>query len=294
MRIVERIDIDDAKWDHCVLKASIFRHYGLSYFLDATCERWKAIISDDYDWVWPLPIKKRLISKVYQPLLAQQLGPFGASLSIEEFNMAIDLINKEFWGYNIKFNEAITADFIPKHATHLNVELRLDQSYGILEMGFKRNALSNIRKANKSNLKVVIDNRKTHAVISMFKNGKGSEIEILNSSFYRDVAAIYNAFSKRNQAETWVAILDDKIIAGIMLLKTNNRLLNFFTGSDVTARNTGAMHMLVSSIIKAYAESDYVLDFEGSNDQNLAYFYKSFGGAEKVYLQSNKKWNIPL
>ena len=84
------------------------------------------------------------------------------------------------------------------------------------------------------------------------------------------------------------------MLAGLMLLNTNERLLNFFTGSDLLSRRTGAMHLLIASIIREYCNGKYVLDFEGSNNEKLAYFYKSFGGDERVYLQAHQKWNLPI
>ena len=45
------------------------------------------------------------------------------------------------------------------------------------------------------------------------------------------------------------------------------------------------MSFLIDSFIKNHSGENKVLDFEGSMDNNLARFYKSFGSEEIVYLQ---------
>ena len=294
MRIIDRSEINDQKWNACILEAPVFRHYALTYFLDASTEVWKAIISDDYKWVWPIPIKKSIVGKVYQPLLSQQLGPFGIGISKKEFDECSALLKKNFWGSNIKYNEGVNADWLTDPIYHTNVDLDLSEPSESLEAGFNRNARTNIKKAKNSSLEILKKQSVTSQLITMFRQGRGSEINVLDDAFYEHVESIYNAFDSKGEAETWVALYKGEIVAGILLLTTNKRLLNFFTASNDLARKTGAMHFLMAAIFAEYAGGKYVFDFEGSNDKNLAYFYKSFGGEEKVYLQAYKKWNIPL
>ena len=45
------------------------------------------------------------------------------------------------------------------------------------------------------------------------------------------------------------------------------------------------MFLLLDSFIKENSQKNITLDFEGSNDENLARFYKGFGSKECVYLQ---------
>jgi hypothetical protein len=58
-----------------------------------------------------------------------------------------------------------------------------------------------------------------------------------------------------------------------------------FSGSSPDARKNGAMTAIIDAFIKDHAETNRILDFEGSNDQNLARFYAGFGSKECVYLQ---------
>jgi hypothetical protein len=294
VRLIKRLDLDEDRWNTCVLNSPAFRHYALTYFLDASSDNWQGLIGENYKWVWPLPIKRTIVNKVYQPLLAQQLGPFGEDMRKEEFVECLNFIQKKYWGYNIKFNESVSQSWINDSQQHINVELDLKDSFQTMEANFNRNVRSNLKKAESSNVQISRESFVTKDVISMFQHGRGSEIRILDDRFYINVESIYNSFAKRNEAETWVARIDGEMVAGLMLLNTNERLLNFFTGSDLLSRRTGAMHLLIASIIREYCNGKYVLDFEGSNNEKLAYFYKSFGGDERVYLQAHQKWNLPI
>ncbi len=45
----------------------------------------------------------------------------------------------------------------------------------------------------------------------------------------------------------------------------------------------GASHALIDAFIKDHAGSNLLLDFEGSDIRNLAFFYSSFGATDEKY-----------
>ena len=49
------------------------------------------------------------------------------------------------------------------------------------------------------------------------------------------------------------------------------------------SKKNGAMTLLITTIIKKYQNSEYILDFEGSMVKGVASFYKSFGAEKEVY-----------
>lgn len=51
------------------------------------------------------------------------------------------------------------------------------------------------------------------------------------------------------------------------------------------------MSFLIDHVIENNAESDYILDFEGSMIAKLASFFKSFGAQKEIYFHM-KKYNI--
>ena len=100
------------------------------------------------------------------------------------------------------------------------------------------------------------------------------------------VSNIYKAFLKRGEAECYIALINEQPVAGQLILTSGGRILNFFTASTSAARSTGAMHAIIDFVIQQFSTKALALDFEGSNDESLRFFYQSFGCTEKVYLQA--------
>lgn len=67
------------------------------------------------------------------------------------------------------------------------------------------------------------------------------------------------------------------------MLKNKNKIVFLFSGLSDEGKKTGAMAKLLDSVIQEYAQQNITLDFEGSNDPNLARFYQSFGSAKCTY-----------
>jgi hypothetical protein len=66
-------------------------------------------------------------------------------------------------------------------------------------------------------------------------------------------------------------------------------------GNNPNGRTLGASHSLIDAFIKDHAGQNLLLDFEGSDVRNLAFFYSSFGATEEKYaaIKLNKlSWYI--
>lgn len=287
MRLVTRDKIDHERWNHVVQNSPQFRHYALSYFLDACTPTWSALIWGNYDVVWPLPMKTKLVKRVFQPLLAQQLGPISIDKNVSDYALeGLGFLNKNFKTYNVKFGDSILDLEGCETNGHLNVELDLSQGYSKVLKGYNRNAKSNIKKSEKAGLIIEQANDHYQYVIDVFRSSPRADNAILNDTFYKDVASIYLSFLEREEARCYLAKYQDNPIAGILILTSGNRMLNFFTASTPQSRQVGGMHALVDYVIKNASKNHTVFDFEGSDDDSLRFFYKSFGGDEKVYLQT--------
>jgi hypothetical protein len=54
-------------------------------------------------------------------------------------------------------------------------------------------------------------------------------------------------------------------------------------GNHPGGKAIGASHALIDAFIKDHAGKKMLLDFEGSDIPNLAFFYSSFGAVEEEY-----------
>jgi hypothetical protein len=81
---------------------------------------------------------------------------------------------------------------------------------------------------------------------------------------------------------------EGECIAGAMILISGGRAIFLFSATGDTAKETGAMPLLLDTFIRENAGSDMVLDFEGSNDEQLARFYRGFGAGHFSYQRAEK------
>ena len=64
---------------------------------------------------------------------------------------------------------------------------------------------------------------------------------------------------------------------------SHDKIIFFFSGCDESNKHNHALTMLIDSIIRSFSETQNTFDFEGSDNDGLARFYKGFGGKETFY-----------
>ena len=94
IRLVQNKDLDKTAWDNCIGQAVNGNIYAFSWYLDIVCDEWDALVSDNYETVFPLTFRKKFgIWYLYQPFFTQQLGIFSirhiTPQIVEEFLAAI-------------------------------------------------------------------------------------------------------------------------------------------------------------------------------------------------------------
>ncbi len=54
-------------------------------------------------------------------------------------------------------------------------------------------------------------------------------------------------------------------------------------GNITKGRALGASHLIINAFIKQYSQTNIILDFEGSNIKEIAFFFKGFGAQPEEY-----------
>ncbi|TAH25567.1 MAG: hypothetical protein EAZ07_06450 [Cytophagales bacterium] len=283
--------IDFEQWDDCINKSTIPLVYAKFWYLNTlTKNHWDALVLNDYEAVMPLCKKSKLgIEYLYQPIFAQQLGIFskvGYSNSlIKEF---ITHIPKKFKFIDIQLN--LKNDLLPKVNTifvkeNVNVELSLNEPYTKLFSNYSDNLKRNLKKVYTQNL--VLDfSLDFQPTIALFKKYKGLQYPEMQEHVYENLAHILEIAITKNCLKI-VQVKDkfsNSLLAGAFFLIDTQRLIFLFSGISEEGKQQRAMFYLLDTVIKEYANSPKILDFEGSNDEQLARFYKGFGGKELKYF----------
>ncbi len=286
IRYIKRSNLDVSKYDACIRNAKNSKIYAYSWYLDIVAKHWDVLVLDDYKAVMPIPWRKKFCIKyIYTPVWTQQLGVFSGELILEPLvSRFIDAIPRKFKKTTIFLNDGNKVS--NKNITiRDNFVLPLDKDYDEIYQHFSKNRRQSLRKTKTPN--VIIS--QNHSSIFPFYidyiiEKTGTEIRdlaildnLLQVCYKKDKAFVVEA---RNR--------DDEIIGGAVFLIDNKRLYYLFSALSDEGKKKQAMSHIVVYIIKKYAGTDYILDFEGSTVLGIASFFKSFGSINKSYYLFQK------
>jgi hypothetical protein len=96
--------------------------------------------------------------------------------------------------------------------------------------------------------------------------------------------SLYNYLKQTGSAKTYgMYSSQGELIASAVFLFSHERAYYILVGNHANGRTLGASHALIDAFIKDHAGNNILLDFEGSDIRNLAFFYSSFGSIEEKY-----------
>lgn len=277
--------IDAEKWNRCIENATNSRVYANIWHLDRSAVVWDALVWGDYEFVMPLPVRKKFgFSYVYQPLFCQQLGIFPkpantvAELFYKELSERFYYCDVHLNSQNqlIQLNREI--EFLPRQ----NFLLDLKYNYKSLAKSYSTNTKRNIAKANENHLQFVAGLRLEDYMVfkqsNLIDKISKKEIEKLKSIIafgqYKGIGEIYGVYNSENE-----------LCAAVYFCRWKDRVIYLSAASGKEGKKLGAMYFLVDNFIKSNAEQEIILDFEGSMVPGVARFYSGFGATAETYFQ---------
>jgi hypothetical protein len=276
--------IDKTKWDNCIDKADNGLIYAYSWYLDNMAKQWGALVLDDYKAVMPLTWNKKYgIHYLYQPFLTAQLGVFGNNINPGLLECFLKTIPVKFKYLDIYFNQG---NVFPLKEFDLyqrsNFVLDLDKPYEQLYKNYRENIQRNIKKANQLGCTIAkgfgVEQVIELAVLQMRNHSKESADNV--QRFQR----LYQLLSEKEMAMTYGVFSRQKqLLASAVFFFSHNRAYYILVGNHPDGKTIGASHALIDAFIKDHAGKKILLDFEGSDIPNLAFFYSSFGAVKENY-----------
>lgn len=278
--------IDHDKWDECINSSFNGNAYALSWYLNFAHPEWEALVEGDYETVMPLPISNKYgINYVLQPFFIQQLGVFSRiKLYPKKIIEFIDSIpaKVKYLDFNLNIHNKIEGLGLST-IKNRNYMLDLVQDYKSLKSNYSDNTKRNLNKALKGKLQL-LKNIKPSELIKLFRDNKGKDLNTFTDEDYKTLERIiYMSMHKGLGYVYGVYDTANQLCAAAFFLRHRNSLVFLFSGSNEQARQNRGMFFLIDSIIKNNSPSPVTLDFEGSNDDNLARFYRGFGATEVYY-----------
>lgn len=290
IQYIRHEEIDRKKWDQCIDSASNGLIYGYSFYLDHMAHEWDALVMNDYEVVMPLTAKKKYgISYLAQPFLTAQLGVFGDQPGPEVLSAFLHSIPKKFRYCDIYLNHGNVYQVDGFDLYHRsNYVLNLNHSYFELQARYRDNTRRNIKKSSEAGCKPGLDIH-IEKVISLALHQMRDQGSAVKQNI-ADFRKIYYHLHKQGKARIY-AILSPKndLLSSAVFFYSHGRAYYILVGNHPKGRDVGASHTLIDAFIRDHAGQPLILDFEGSDLENLAFFYSSYGAKEEQY--AGLKWN---
>ena len=288
----EHIDLD--KWDRCLAQSSNSNFFGYSWYLNAICEHWDALVLNDYEAVFPLPNKRKFGFRVlYQPFFSRLFNIYSPhSIENETKQLFFDFMKKKF--HRILLGYGSEGYFRPEKLRvkeMLFQSLDLSEPYEQISNKYSKNAKRMLKRANNYglNIQAVTPN----LVVDLFKRNKGGEIKELKSKDYWHLENLMTACLNENQGVSLGAYdTQGELCAAAFFIVGHHTMFYLKGGSNSVGRQEGAMYLLFDHMIAKYAGGPMMLDFGGSQIPSVAQFYKKFGGIDQSYYFVSKTFLI--
>ena len=281
---VTREDISDAKWDQCIDKAVNGLIYAYSFYLDHMALHWDALILNDYQAVMPLTWNKKYgVYYLFQPFLCAQLGVFGTNMNKDLVISFLKSIPKKFryWDISLNYGNVFRIDDFYFQERN-NFVLSLDRPYDDLYNNYRENSKRNINKSKQLGCYLIKDfgaEKVIQLAIEQMKN-----YSLTNAGDFDKFYNLYLFLHKRQQSMTYgIFSAKHELLASCIFFFSHSRAYYILVGNHPIGKPIGASHALIDAFIKEHSGTKLILDFEGSDIRNLAFFYSSFGAVEEKY-----------
>jgi hypothetical protein len=278
-----RRQINKQQWDRCIDSAPNGLIYAYSDYLDAMADNWDALVLNDYEAVMPLPWRKKYgFYYLYQPAFVAQLGLFGNNISADLLLNFFHAIPKKFSYWDLSLNHGNLFD-LKEFSLHQrsNFVLPLGKPYEIIWGQYRENIKRNVKKAKSLGCSV-----KTGVAIESVVELARQQVQQGQTiaKDFKNIATLYQQLQQQSKAVSYgVFSKYDELLASCALFFSHNRAYYILVGNHPNGRTLGASHALIDAFIRDHAGKDLLLDFEGSDLRNLAFFYSSFGALQENY-----------
>ncbi len=278
-------EIDRKQWDKCIQHSLCGHIYGMSWYLDLVAPGWGALVKDQYRAVMPLPIRSKFgIYYVFQPLFAQQLGVYSSENTDPDLLLEFILAIPPFIRYidtNLNFSNEI-GNLQYNFREQLNYELVLDLPYENLQKKYTLNTRRNIGKSLKYNK--IVDDVEIKDFIHLKKKNPTHNS---SATYYKWLSNMIKNIQQKKLGFIPGARIDKQLEAAALFLKHKHRIYYLIAVSGEKAKASRAMFGVMDHVLKKYAGSGKVLDFEGSNIPGIARFFEGFGASSCKYYKLN-------
>ncbi|UOE39937.1 hypothetical protein MTP09_08350 [Chryseobacterium suipulveris] len=276
-------EIDFVKYGKCIDQSVQKNFYAQREILDEVCESWELLVSGDYDFVMPVPIKKKFgFHFVLMPLFCQQLGIFGKETDEKMEGLFVDFLKKNYKivNYYFNFQNKISSNF--KHKKNYFIETT---EYKLLRKHYFKGRKSTVKTAQYLNFKELNLAENLDFIRNNFKGlDKKSDVEKL--------FGYMNFLDRQKKLRVFGSFKDEQITNSAIVIDHDNSLSLLGLVNDEKYRLDNGASFLIDRILQENIQSKS-FDFMGGTIRGIEVFFKSFGAERQEYpIIENSKTDL--
>lgn len=281
--------IDKEKWNSCIRQSPNGLIYAEYDYLEIIASKWDALILNDYEAIMPLCWRRKLgIKYLYQPAFFQQGGIFSKEIITEELISAFikeASVHFKFAEITLNHQNLLTN---PKKSFSFSLRnnfiLELQTGYKKIISSFKPTVRQRIKKAAQSGLQYQssLDYIET---ITLYRKLYQQRLPEFSDKDFEQFQKLCGIYFKQNRILIRKVMTPEgkDLLAATLLLKDDKRLYNIISCILPKGKDLLANYFMYDRIIHEFAGTEYILDFEGSDNPDIAHFYKKFTGNNQSY-----------
>ena len=268
MKIVDRENLDVARWDWFVHDYPEASFFSCSWYLDAVAENWCVIVNDDYTAGMALPYTVRMGTKIlYVPIFSRYVTPIGDFTEDD-----INLIKKQFSVREIATSSKLFDDYSG----------RIHQ---VIEPEEERTLSSQGKRSIKKSLKnlVRVEMTKDYSnVLSAIKEELKGKFQGVDETSVARLEKLLAAAAEHKVLQV-VEVSADGEKGGVCCLMNKHSVLYVKGACPESLKNKGGMYLALDMAIGLAMATNLPFDFGGSNVEGVRRFNMNLGGKDKSY-----------
>lgn len=282
--IIPSNEIDAGKWDQCIRSSEANTIYAKYIYLQHLADNWSGLVLNEYAAVMPVVWRKKWsIRYAYDAPFIQQLGLFG-KYSFTDLKEAINTTMQYIRYGDLFFNHTnAVQQLLSGIVVATNFIIPLHTEYEIIKQGYNKHLKNKLKKASSQSLQY-LSSDDIELTIQTYQQLYAQRFPSVTVKNYQRLMVV--AKQLYNQEQCFVRQVldkDDNQLAVALFLKDENRIYNILPSTTEKGRSASAMHFLIDNVIKEFAGTPFIFDFEGSDVPGIKTFYRSFGAVIEPY-----------
>ncbi len=274
MKFISSKDLNKQKWDDLVSENK-GKSFSYSYYFDSNSKNWGAFVNEDYTKGIAIAYNKIFgVEIIYPPIFGKYFQFFGVNST--EISELLSRIQSRFKIATFHTVENIEADF-------KKFKLQ-EKKFQIRDSSGKINTLSKrmVKKAETNGIEIL--ETPFEEILPIINAELIFKLKNIENGVYEKLEKLLHVLSEKKLLISKGIFENGILVGGLYFCETKTEILYLTGVAEESARTNGGMYLCMNSLIEHSISENKIIDFGGSDIENIRRFYLSLGGIDVNYF----------